>query len=273
MKLEPLLDYLQPRFGSIYADELTVEFDGVDVRPWTPEFRKAVVYFLVHEFDDALYGLFLNRLDIEVYGTSREEQAVNIVERTFVWEIGLAIYEAAVQAVPTLDQIIGDDKTGEDASRQLDVADWIDSHATAERLVEVAMRSTWINSRPAYRQSPARSSGSLLVQYLTPPQLLSIWNEVVGPAPSDLTDVEWELLVPLLSRYRKSDGEPFDQDLSRKRVVLNGIRYKFANDVPWSHVPRRYGDSRCIYQRYRLDLKSGLYARVNERLRPVVGDE
>jgi transposase len=72
---------------------------------------------------------------------------------------------------------------------------------------------------------------------------------VTESAPTDLTDAEWALLVPVLqptsNRYAR------DKDyLSTSRRALDGIIYRSANGGAWSDVPRRYGKLANIYQRY-----------------------
>jgi len=71
---------------------------------------------------------------------------------------------------------------------------------------------------------------------------------VAGSVPTDLTDAEWRLLVPMVpvgNRYMS------DKDfLPTARRALDGIIYRSANGCPWSHVPSRYGKPANIYQRY-----------------------
>jgi transposase len=103
---------------------------------------------------------------------------------------------------------------------------------------------------------------------LTPPELLDAWHQIVGPADSDLTDEEWNLLVPLIparrNRYGTFTRSVGELDTLRKQV--DGIRYKFARDIPWAHIPGRYGVSRNIYQRYVAYRRNGVFAKMQRAL-------
>lgn len=52
--------------------------------------------------------------------------------------------------------------------------------------------------------------------------------------PSDLTDLRWELLEPLLPPPDSPRGHPRTVDL---REVVNGILYVLRGGIPWRMTP------------------------------------
>ena len=76
----------------------------------------------------------------------------------------------------------------------------------------------------------------------------------------DLTDVEWEVIAPLLPN--KPRGVPRTDD----RRVLNGIFYILRTGSPWRDLPERYGPYTTIYNRYNRWAKSGVWLRIFEAL-------
>ena len=69
--------------------------------------------------------------------------------------------------------------------------------------------------------------------------------------PSDLTDAQWELLLPLLPKPRSNDeigGRPVKVDL---RSVVNGILYLNRSGCQWRMVPPSFGNWRTIYGYFR----------------------
>ncbi|MFD3553437.1 transposase [Streptomyces goshikiensis] len=61
----------------------------------------------------------------------------------------------------------------------------------------------------------------------------------------ELSDVEWELVQPLLSRLAL--GRPRLDD----GTILNGILWKFRTGVAWRDVPERYGSRASLHTRFR----------------------
>jgi putative transposase len=55
--------------------------------------------------------------------------------------------------------------------------------------------------------------------------------------PSDLSDAEWSLLLPLLP-CAKPGGRPRSVDLRR---ILNGIFYLLRTGCAWRYLPTTYG--------------------------------
>ncbi len=127
--------------------------------------------------------------------------------------------------------------------------------------------------RPTFWKVPAtQRSGSApfyLVHELTPRELLAAWEAVVGPAETDLTDEEWQLLVPLFGsrRGRWDNTVPrSNRELEVKRRVFDGIRFKMAHHIQWQAVPDRY-DAASVYFNYRRYQKIGLFDRLYQALR------
>ena len=81
--------------------------------------------------------------------------------------------------------------------------------------------------------------------------------------PSDLTDLEWRLLEPLLplpSRY----GRPRQYPL---RAVLNAIFYVLRTGGQWRAVPHDFPPWSLVYHYWRHWRRSGLWEQRNTRLR------
>ncbi|MFI5558554.1 transposase [Amycolatopsis japonica] len=272
MNIEPLASYLRPRFGDIYADKLTVDDGFIDVRPWDPELEQAVAHYLIHEVADDDYLRFLDQVDTDVPNGSREQQAASIIEHQLPWEIADAFHWAAVKCIGSLDQLLGDTNGWESNNQRDDVAVWLDTHATEAQFAELAECANHPERDPATPWYRTRPQGEHFTQHLTPSQLRDAWHHVAGPADSDFTDEEWDLLsarFPLRNDAHGvlSDRRPYELILLRRSY--NGIRYRFSKKVPWSRLPRRYGSEGSVYQRFYLDRKNGIFADLAQSLRGV----
>lgn len=67
---------------------------------------------------------------------------------------------------------------------------------------------------------------------------------------SDLTDAEWQLLLPLLD----TKAEP-----AISRRTIDGMRYRHAHSITWNRIPRRYGTKEAIKSRYSTNLRQGVF--------------
>lgn len=76
----------------------------------------------------------------------------------------------------------------------------------------------------------------------------------------DLTDVEWELIQPLLPNKPRGVARVDD------RRVLNGIFWVLRTGSPWRDLPDRYGPSTTVYNRFNRWAKAGVWVRVFEEL-------
>ncbi|MBQ0976236.1 transposase [Streptomyces sp. RK31] len=90
---------------------------------------------------------------------------------------------------------------------------------------------------------------------------LVVWPELPNQGPSskiiqvvdrgvvvrrhELTDQEWELLAPLISRA--ATGRPRVED----RQVINGMVYKIRAGISWRDLPEHYGPWKTVYTRFR----------------------
>jgi hypothetical protein len=67
---------------------------------------------------------------------------------------------------------------------------------------------------------------------------------VVSPAPTDVTDQQWQAIAPLLQRTKKSGRPPADA-----RNTLNGILYVVRRRCAWRALPHRYGNYVTCWRR------------------------
>jgi transposase len=63
---------------------------------------------------------------------------------------------------------------------------------------------------------------------------------------SDLTDVQWERLRPLLPPQKPRTGRPAKDH----RTVLNGILWILRTGSPWRSLPERYGSWKTVSSRF-----------------------
>ncbi|MFI0544257.1 IS5 family transposase [Streptomyces sp. WSLK1-3] len=85
----------------------------------------------------------------------------------------------------------------------------------------------------------------------------------------ELTDLEWELLAPLIPRA--ATGRPRVPD----RQVINGMVYKIRTGVSWRDLPERYGPWQTIYTRFRRYALDGVFTRALQQIQAgadAVGD-
>ena len=89
------------------------------------------------------------------------------------------------------------------------------------------------------------------------------------PYPSDLTDIEWELLRPLLSVPPKL-GRPPRHD---RRLVLNAIFYVVRSGCAWRLLPHDLPPWRLCYSSFAKWREDGLWQQINDRLREAVREK
>jgi transposase len=79
----------------------------------------------------------------------------------------------------------------------------------------------------------------------------------------ELSEQQWGLLAPFFPpRPRKRGGQWRDD-----RTLLNGIFWRLTTGAPWRDLPRRYGPWQTAFDRFNKMRKSGLLARILQRLR------
>ena len=81
--------------------------------------------------------------------------------------------------------------------------------------------------------------------------------------PSDLTDMEWSLLAPLLPPA-KSGGRPRSVNLRR---ILDGLFYLVRSGCAWRYLPRDYGPWSTVYHYFRRWRDGGVWEQLHTRLR------
>lgn len=79
-------------------------------------------------------------------------------------------------------------------------------------------------------------------------------------ARSDLSEVEWRLIEPLLPNKPRGVARVDD------RCVINGIFYVLRTGSPWRDLPSRYGPHTTVYNRFNRWAKAGVWVRVFEAL-------
>jgi transposase len=79
----------------------------------------------------------------------------------------------------------------------------------------------------------------------------------------ELSEEQWGLLAPFFPpRPRKRGGQWRDD-----RPLLNGIFWRLTTGAPWRDLPRHYGPWQTAFDRFNKMQKSGLLARILQRLR------
>ncbi len=81
---------------------------------------------------------------------------------------------------------------------------------------------------------------------------------MTDPRRHELTDAEWERLVPLLPPQRPATGRPAKDH----RAVLNGILWVLRTGAPWRDLPERYGPWQTVYSRFRRWRQAGVWGRI-----------
>jgi hypothetical protein len=81
------------------------------------------------------------------------------------------------------------------------------------------------------------------------------------PLPSELTDVQWARVQPLLPPRAPVGRPPRDT-----RSVLAGVLWALRAHASWRALPVAYGPWRTIYGRHRLWVATGLWPRILDAL-------
>ncbi len=80
---------------------------------------------------------------------------------------------------------------------------------------------------------------------------------------SDLTDLEWELIEPLIPPA-KTGGHPRTVDI---REILNGLFYVMRTGCAWSMIPHDLPPYSTVYSYFRKWQKRQVWAKINLVLR------
>src|SRR6516165_10108903 len=84
--------------------------------------------------------------------------------------------------------------------------------------------------------------------------------------PSDVTDAEWEFLVPYLSLMRE-DAPQREYPL---RVLFNAIRYVVKTGCQWRYLPHDFPPWTAVYQQARHWMHAGVFEQIAHDLRAIV---
>ncbi|HJP69246.1 MAG TPA: histone-like nucleoid-structuring protein Lsr2 [Sphingomicrobium sp.] len=148
-----------------------------------------------------------------------------------------------------------------------DAAYWLKAHAMEERLWEVAQRLGL--SEPL----PLRVAGILyedLADYVAetsqPEALLDAWEQAANSEPTDLTDQEWVLLEPFISKRSTASEAPV------VRQAINGMLWRQAHPA-YLRLPARYGPSHYLNRRRFNYRRTGVFARMLAGLEGKPGPE
>lgn len=86
------------------------------------------------------------------------------------------------------------------------------------------------------------------------------------PYPSDVTDEEWEFVVPYLTLMRE-DAPQREHDL---REIFNGMRWVVRTGSPWRYMPHDLPPWQAVYQQSQRWLASGVFEAMTQDLRRVL---
>lgn len=92
------------------------------------------------------------------------------------------------------------------------------------------------------------------------------------PYPTDLSDVQWLILEPLLMAVlnQSKQGRPRQVDL---REIVNAIFYVLRTGCAWRLLPHDFPAWQTVYGYFRRWRDSGLWAQLNDALRETVRTE
>ncbi|GAA3473653.1 hypothetical protein GCM10018965_082060 [Nonomuraea roseola] len=78
----------------------------------------------------------------------------------------------------------------------------------------------------------------------------------------DLTDEEWERLLPLLPVNPRQGGRWADH-----RTVINGVFFRVRTNITWRDLPPWYGNWKTVYNRHRRWSMDGTWEKILDGLR------
>jgi transposase len=86
------------------------------------------------------------------------------------------------------------------------------------------------------------------------------------PYPSDVTDPEWEFLLPYLILMR----EDAPQREYRLRDLFNALRYVVKTGCQWRYLPHDFPPWTAVYQQARRWVQAGVFEQIADELRILV---
>ena len=75
---------------------------------------------------------------------------------------------------------------------------------------------------------------------------------------ADLTDVQWDLIRPLVDFGQRRRADNRGRPWREARQVLNGMLYVLRTGVPWHDLPERYGPYQTCHRRFQQWQRSGV---------------
>jgi transposase len=79
---------------------------------------------------------------------------------------------------------------------------------------------------------------------------------------TELTDIQWERLLPLLPPQKPRTGRPN----KNHRMIINGILWVLRTGAPWRDLPERYGSWKTVSSRFYRWQRAGIWQRILEKL-------
>src|SRR5262245_15657653 len=86
------------------------------------------------------------------------------------------------------------------------------------------------------------------------------------PYKSDVTDVEWEFLIPYLTLMRE-DAPQREYPL---REVFNALRYVVKTGCQWDYLPHEFPPWTAVYQQARRWIAAGVFEEITHDLRMIL---
>jgi len=80
--------------------------------------------------------------------------------------------------------------------------------------------------------------------------------------PTDLSDKEWQVLEPLLSKLRRGRPRKYSQ-----RQMLNALLYLLRTGCAWRMLPHDLPPWQAVYAYFRKLEREGVWIRLNDSLR------
>ncbi|MDN3263303.1 hypothetical protein QWJ26_26535 [Streptomyces sp. CSDS2] len=228
---ELLASYLEPRFGDIYEKS-----DKGEIQGWTKELREAVTHYLEHELPEDVATVFFVDYPGALEDPKIKRAAIDgVIKRNQPWDVALDVARDAIRAVPTLDQLIGHLDTWPSENERWHADVWLEAHLTDDKLSDLAEQLGL--------ETKGRTASDLTLD-CEPHELLKAW-----PAPSDLTDDEWQLLTQALPP--DTPGMKTWRAALNARRAFNGMLYRHYNRTTWGRVPHRYGNPQVHHTSYK----------------------
>ena len=89
------------------------------------------------------------------------------------------------------------------------------------------------------------------------------------PYSTDLTDVEWQILEPLLPA-EKPGGR---HRLYQMREIINALRYLLRTGCSWRLLPHDFPHWRAVYEYFRLWKKESTWLKIHDHLHAEVREQ